>query len=125
MVGFYSSKRAIMEIQPQEIILYTTRTGDCPFQKWLESLRDREARSRIRIRLARLEMGSFGDFKAVGEGVQELRMKYGPGYRLYFARDGQRIVVLLCGGDKKSQKQDIIKAKQYWIDFQEKEDADS
>ncbi|MFQ4135113.1 type II toxin-antitoxin system RelE/ParE family toxin [Nodosilinea sp. PGN35] len=65
----------------------------------------------------------MGDAKPLGEGVSELRVDYGPGYRIYFARAGTAIVVLLCGGDKSSQRQDILKAKQYWIDFQQRQDA--
>lgn len=89
--------------------------------EWLESLRDRRAASKVKRRLDRLELGSFGDFKPVGGGVLELRIDYGPGYRVYFARKDDRLILLLCGGDKKTQNKDILRAKQYWIDFQSSE----
>lgn len=81
------------------------------FSGWLSDLRDRNAHSRIVTRLRRIELGNFGDVKPVGEGVSELRIDYGPGYRLYFVQRGDVIVIMLCGGDKKSQKNDILRAK--------------
>lgn len=81
------------------------------FSDWIGSLRDRRARARIVLRLARLRRGLFGDAKAVGDGVSELRIDEGPGYRAYFTRRGDMIVILLCGGDKGSQPRDIERAK--------------
>jgi putative addiction module killer protein len=81
------------------------------FGAWLDDLRDREARARIVVRLRRIEIGALGDFKPVGGGVGELRIRYGPGYRLYFVRRGEIVVVLLCGGDKSTQAKDIRLAK--------------
>ena len=81
------------------------------FENWLDRLRDRSARYRIQARIDRLAGGNFGDFKLVGGGVQELRIDHGPGYRLYFIRRGNEIIVLLCGGDKASQERDIERAK--------------
>lgn len=112
-----------MQSTPREIRLYVTGDGSCPFEAWLTGLRDRQARARIKKRLDRVELGNLGDTKPLGEGVSELRVDYGPGYRIYFAQVGTAIVVLLCGGDKSSQRQDILKAKQYWIDFQQRQDA--
>ena len=81
------------------------------FNKWLGSLRDRQAAARIRIRVDRLALGLFGDVKPVGEGLSELRVDYGPGYRVYFVQRGPVLIILLCGGDKTSQANDIGKAK--------------
>ncbi len=81
------------------------------FTGWLDALRDRVARFRIIARLRRVELGNLGDVKPVGEGVSELRVDHGPGYRLYFVRRGTVIVVVLCGGDKSTQVRDIETAK--------------
>lgn len=81
------------------------------FRAWLETLRDRRAAAKIAARLARLELGNFGDAEPVGEGVSELRIHYGPGYRAYFVQRGDVLVVMLCGGDKSSQDRDIRRAK--------------
>jgi putative addiction module killer protein len=77
------------------------------FSKWLRGLRDRQARARIQVRIDRLQLGLAGDVKPVGEGVSELRIDYGPGYRIYFTRRGQALIVLLAGGDKSTQNKDI------------------
>lgn len=77
------------------------------YSKWFDSLRDRQARARIDIRIRRLSVGNFGNVKPVGEGVSELRIDYGPGYRVYFAQRAQELVLLLAGGDKRSQEADI------------------
>jgi putative addiction module killer protein len=81
------------------------------FAAWLDGLRDARAKERIAQRIVRLQAGLFGDIKSVGGGVSELRIDYGPGYRLYFCRRGKLLVILLCGGDKSSQKQDVRAAK--------------
>ena len=81
------------------------------FAQWLLDLRDRAARARIVVRIRRLEQDNPGDVKAVGEGVSEMRITYGPGYRLYFIRQGEDVTILLCGGDKSTQAADIAKAK--------------
>ena len=81
------------------------------FENWLDRLRDRSARYRIQARIDRLAGGNFGDFKSVGDSVQELRIDHGPGYRLYFIRRGNEIIVSLCGGDKASQERDTERAK--------------
>lgn len=78
---------------------------------WFSRLRDERAKARINARIFRLSNGNLGDIKAVGDGVAELRIDYGPGYRVYFIRFEQVIVLLLCGGDKSSQVADIVKAK--------------
>ena len=81
------------------------------FRIWLADLRDRRAVARIAARIDRLKLGNPGDVKSVGDGVSELRIDYGPGYRLYFKRVGHEIVLLLCGGDKSTQDRDIERAK--------------
>ena len=81
------------------------------YTRWFERLRDRQAKARINIRIKRLSMGNPGEVKAVGEGVSELKLTYGPGYRVYFIQVGQEFVVLLAGGDKSSQSDDIELAK--------------
>ena len=82
------------------------------FTKWFRSLKDRRAKARIQARIDRVEMGYFGDVAPVGEGVSELRIFYGPGYRVYFVQKDAVVVILLSGGDKSSQKADIAKAKE-------------
>ncbi|NET61232.1 MAG: type II toxin-antitoxin system RelE/ParE family toxin [Symploca sp. SIO2E6] len=77
------------------------------FVKWLDSLRDLQARTRVLVRIERLVAGNPGDVKPVGEGVSELRINYGPGYRVYYKQQGQTIIVLLAGGDKGTQTKDI------------------
>ncbi len=81
------------------------------FSKWFNSLKDPRAKARIQVRIDRIEMGNFGDVAPVGEGVSELRIFYGPGYRVYFVQQSSVLVILLLGGDKSSQKSDIAKAK--------------
>lgn len=82
------------------------------FTKWFKSLKDRRAKARIQAKIDRVEMGHFGDVASVGEGVSELRIFYGPGYRVYFVQKDALVVILLSGGDKSSQKADIAKAKE-------------
>lgn len=82
------------------------------YAKWFKALRDVNAKDRIDVRILRLQAGNFGDVKAVGEGVRELRINYGPGYRIYFVQRGEVLVILLCGGDKRTQARDIETAKQ-------------
>lgn len=112
-----------MEAQPHELRIYETEDGKSPFSSWLDSLRDREARVRIKKRLNRITLGNLGDYRSVGEAVFEFRIDYGAGYRVYFAQSGKLVLLLLCGGDKSTQDQDIMKAKQFWADFNHRENA--
>lgn len=80
------------------------------FERWFTELRDRRAVARIKSRIDRLQLGLFGDAKPVGEGVSEMRVDYGPGYRVYFVQRGTKVVILLAGGDKRTQSRDIEKA---------------
>lgn len=103
---------AIFELQ-----VYQAVAGAQPFTAWLENLADPQARARIRTRLDRLALGNFGDYHALDGGVFELRIDWGPGYRVYFARVGKTIVLLLCAGDKRTQTRDIKDAKAYLQDY--------
>lgn len=91
--------------------MYQIRETDA-YQKWFESLQDINARLRIAARIRRVSLGNLGDVKPVGEGVHELRITYGPGYRVYFVQHGDTVIVLLAGGDKSTQKRDIERAKE-------------
>lgn len=103
------------------VVIYANKRGHEPFSEWLSSLKDRTLRARVRNRISRLELGNFGDCEPVGEGVFELRFFFGSGLRVYFAEHESMKVVLLCGGDKKTQNKDILKAKDYWKEFKDKE----
>ena len=104
---------------PREILEYMDRKGRVPFRYWLERLKDRKAAAIIEARLTRVRMGNLGNSKSVGHGVSELKIDFGPGYRVYFGEDSGRVVVLLIGGDKKTQSADIKLAQQYWADYLE------
>jgi putative addiction module killer protein len=100
-----------------EIRIYVSRDGKKPFVVWMKKLRDQRARDRIHNQIDRLRLGNTGDFKSVGNGIYELRIHYGPGYRIYFGHTGKQIILLLCGGNKASQPQDVNRAKQYWQEY--------
>jgi putative addiction module killer protein len=106
---------------PKGVVAFRTPDGRVPFEEWLSGLHDKTAVARILARLARVRLGNLGDCKPVGEGVSELRVDYGPGYRVYFGEKGRTLVVLLCGGYKRTQDRDIRLAKQYWREFKEGE----
>jgi putative addiction module killer protein len=108
-----------MEINGKQVIAFITDQGDVPYENWLNSLKDPVMRQRILTRVKRLRSGNFGDCTTVGQGVKELRLFFGPGYRVYYGEDGDILVVLLCGGDKKSQGKDITLAQQYWQEYQQ------
>ncbi len=100
-----------------ELLEYLTEDGHNPFREWLLSLRDAPTRARVRVRLNRVRLGNFGDSQGVGGGVSELRLPLGPGYRVYYGRRGDVLVILLCGGDKGTQARDIQRAQAYWTDY--------
>lgn len=106
-----------METTERIVQEYIAATGKNPFREWFDSLKDIKTQAKIDIRLARLRLGNFGDAKSVGQGVHELRLKFGPGYRIYYGLEGTKIVLLLCAGDKSSQKKDIKKAHAYWQEY--------
>lgn len=97
---------------------YLTVSGASPYQEWFDSLRDTPARAAVLARINRVRAGTLGDWKIVGGGVFELRIDHGPGYRIYFGRDGHTVVVLLAAGAKKSQHRDIKDAKENWQDYE-------
>ena len=105
------------EIHPREIGVYQTPNGREPFNEWLSTIHDIETQARIQARLERLEDGNLGDCRSVGEGVFELRIHFRAGYRIYFGQIGNTIILLLCGGDKSSQRRDIERAKTYWLEY--------
>ncbi len=106
-----------MEVNPIEVERYVTREGKSPFRDWFHGFKDDRTRAVVRARLARIRLGSIGDYKSVGDGVFELRIDYGSGYRVYFGREEKTLVILLCGGDKGNQRRDIATAKRLWADY--------
>jgi putative addiction module killer protein len=103
--------------------IYSTESEEQPFSKWVKKLKDRSARTAILNRLDRVALGNFGDCKSVGEGVYELRIHKGPGYRVYFGRYGKTVVILLTGGSKKTQQADIADAIAFWKDYLERKNT--
>ncbi|MBE8610741.1 type II toxin-antitoxin system RelE/ParE family toxin [Psychrobacter glacincola] len=95
--------------------IYTTEV----FDKWFGKLKDQQAKKRIQVRIDRVEDGNFGDSEPIGEGVSELRLFFGPGYRVYYCQQGQRVVILLAGGDKSTQSKDITIALQLAKELEE------
>lgn len=114
-----------MEAQPRNIENYLTVEGQSTFEEWLNSLRYVKARRKIKLRLDRVSLGNLGDYKSVGEGVYELRIDYGGGYRIYFGQNGITLIILLCGGDKSTQNKDIRKAKEYWRDYAKRQNSNN
>lgn len=105
------------DVSFKNVYLFVQENGACPFREWIDSLRDAKARARIRARIARLRAGSLGDWKTIGEGVFELRIDHGPGYRIYFGQEGASVVILVNGGDKSSQDRDIKTAHALWAEY--------
>ena len=106
-----------MDMQERTIELFVAANGKAPFEEWIRTLRDKTNKARIFSRIDRLRLGNFGDCKGVGEGVLELRIHIGPGFRVYFGTIGTKIVLLLCGGDKSSQPRDSVNAIGYWKEY--------
>lgn len=100
-----------------KVLRYARDDGRIPFDEWMKSLRSSTLRAQILMRLQQVVAGNFGDAAAVGQGVTELRIHSGAGYRVYFGRHGDMVVILLHGGDKSSQSADIRKAKRFWSDW--------
>lgn len=106
-----------MQVVTEKIIkTYVTQNGEEPFSNWLASL-DSKVRHKVKERLWRVMLGNLGDYKFVGEGVFELRLNFGAGYRIYFGNKENAIILLLCGGDKSTQYKDIARAITYWKEY--------
>ena len=103
----------------RELQVYQTPNGREPFTEWFESIQNQETQDTIQKLLDRLALGNFGDYRAVGSGIFELRIHFAAGYRVYFREVDNTIVLLLCGGDKSSQARDIERAKNYWLEYKE------
>jgi putative addiction module killer protein len=103
----------------KQILIYQTPNGEEPYTQWLDSLRDKKAVSLIEVRINRVRLGNFGNHRSVGKGVIELKINFGPGYRIYVGQHGNSSIILLCGGDKKTQDKDIAIARAYWTDCKE------
>ena len=111
-----------MEVFPYTIEYYLTKKGEKPFKEWLDRLKDVSARQKVRIRLDRVRLGSLGKNRSVGEGVFEIKIDCGPGYRVYYAIEEKTVIRLLLGGDKSSQKGDILLARDYWKDYKRRKE---
>lgn len=107
-----------------ELRAYIDANGDKRFARWFEAL-DAPAAAKVAIALTRLEQGNFSQAKGVGAGVSEYRIDFGPGYRIYFGRDGEMLVILIGGGTKKRQSQDIRAAQQCWADYKRRKKEES
>lgn len=106
-----------------EVRDYLSPEGFDPYARWLAELADRQARARVLVRVLRMAAGNFGDCKPLSDGVWELRVDYGPGYRVYYAQAGKRLILLLAGGDKRKQQADIATAIERWNDWQHRRKA--
>ena len=104
-----------------ELFRYQRDDGREPFTEWLNAMRDKVAQARIRVRLRQVQAGNLGDCEPVGDGVTELRVHVGAGYRVYCGQHGKSVVILLCGGDKRSQSADIKQAKALWIEWKRRQ----
>lgn len=99
---------------------YSNQDGQNLFRRWLDGLKDRQAQARIAVRITRLSNGNFGDCKPAGAGVWELRIDWGPGYRIYYAIEGKRVVLLCDGGNKRTQSADFERAIVRWNELQQR-----
>jgi len=95
---------------------YVRSDGRCPFREWIDAA-DVKVRARVQARIARFETGNLGDCRSLGKGIYEARFHFGAGYRIYFGIDAQTVIILLCGGTKDSQRRDISRARDFWLDY--------
>jgi putative addiction module killer protein len=112
--------QAMFTGQPLIVEVYVQADGTVPLDEWLDDMRDRHARYQIEARIRRLELGNPGKYRTLTDGIFEMKIDHGPGYRVYFARRGATAVLLLCGGDKSTQDVSIKTAIRYWEDFQQR-----
>ncbi len=106
-----------IKLMELKIEIYKSANGKCPFNTWFEKIKEIHTRSKILVRLDRLKLGNFGDCKNLGQGLAELRIFFGPGIRIYYSKIGNKLILLLNGGDKSSQSRDIIKAREYLEEY--------
>ena len=106
-----------MEPGRKQITTYVTPSGRDFFQEWMRELKDRKGRAIIYNRIDRLAAGNPGNYRHLTDGMNELKIDFGPGYRVYYAEDGKTLVILLCGGDKSTQHKDIARAKECWAEY--------
>ena len=102
---------------PIQILVYEKPNQQAPFYEWLDAFKNSKIQTRIWSRVNRLSCGNAGDYRSVGQGVHEMRLHFGSGYRIYYAWNGKQIVLLLLGGDKSTQHEDILTAQGYWQDY--------
>ena len=102
---------------PKRILHYQTAAGKIPYRDWLDSLADKRTKAQILNRIDRAQDGNLGKHRSIGGGAIELKIDFGPGYRLYMGQDGAELIILLCGGDKSTQDKDIRLAQDYWQDY--------
>jgi putative addiction module killer protein len=103
-----------MGANQRQVLKYSDARGREPLSAWLKTLKDAKGRAAVYVRINRMEHGNFGDYVSVGDGVFEMRIHLGPGYRIYFGVDDDESVLLLCGGPKRSQRRDTARAKRIW-----------
>lgn len=101
----------------KNIQLYRDASGRAPFKEWYKALKDNRSKIKVDVQVTRLACGNPGKAKSVGSGVMELKIDFGPGYRIYYGQEGETLILLLIGGDKNTQKTDIAKAKEYWAAY--------
>ena len=108
-----------METTEREVKVLTLHDGKCPFEEWFSSLKDLSTRLRISARITRVQNGNLGDVRSIGAGIHEIRLDFGPGYRIYFALVGRVVIVLVAGGDKSTQDRDIQTSQRLWKENQD------
>lgn len=109
-----------MQIRPESVLNYVTPTGRDPYRQWYRGIKDEKTRAIITTRIERLQLGNPGDSRRLNKDLYELRIDYGPGYRVYFGFLYNKIIILLCGGTKRTQQRDIAKAQNFWNEFLER-----